>query len=147
MAVDGEFGLAIQNDKHLLALIVKVLPDSALWLNDAAMQKLEVCLERVSVEQRRVIQCAGSGVYRGAFPVLGGIGVENARSQRLPRDNRHERRYAQANDDRNLITFHDLSPWDNPPSPAISNRTEAWNSSSNSKCFRLWATPSDGCRT
>jgi len=49
-AVNGELGLAVEDDEHLLALVVKVRADSALRLNYAAVQKLKVWLQRMGIE-------------------------------------------------------------------------------------------------
>ena len=86
--VDGELRLAIEDDEHLLALVVKVRADAALGLNDAAVQEEQVGVEAMGVEQSHVIQLAGAIVDRLRGPVLRRVGVHDALRQRLPRRQR-----------------------------------------------------------
>ena len=50
-AVDGELRFAVEDDEHLLALIMEVRADAALRLNDAAVQEVQIGFEAVGVEQ------------------------------------------------------------------------------------------------
>ena len=58
-AVDGELRFAVEDDEHLLAVVVEVLPDAGFRLDGAAMKEPEVRVERVAVEEREVVQLAG----------------------------------------------------------------------------------------
>jgi hypothetical protein len=64
--------------------------DSALRQNDAPMQKLQVCVERMEVEKRHVVQCARPIVDGRTVPVLSRIGVRNPGGQWLARQGRNQ---------------------------------------------------------
>ena len=84
-AVNRELGFAIENDKHLFAGVVKVSANSALWLNHSTMQKEQVGVECMEVEQRHVIEGPWAPVYSGAVSELSRIGVSDAHRQGFPR--------------------------------------------------------------
>ena len=60
--------------------------------NDAAMQKVEVGVEAVSIEQGHVVELAGSIVDRFGRSILRWIGVNDALRQRLARPQRQHQK-------------------------------------------------------
>ena len=61
-AVDGELGLAVEDDEHLFHVVVEVVADAALGLDDAAVEKDEVGVEGLGVEEAGVVEFAGASV-------------------------------------------------------------------------------------
>ena len=57
-AVDRELRFPVEDHEHLFALIVEVRADAALRLDDAAMQEVQVRVERSRVEQPHVVELA-----------------------------------------------------------------------------------------
>ena len=103
--VDGELGFPIEDDEHLLALVVEVGADAALRLDDAAVQEEQVGVERRVIEQGRVVELAGPAVHRRARPVFRRVGVHDALRQRprlciLSHEGRHDPRTDYQRDDR-----------------------------------------------
>jgi hypothetical protein len=84
-AIDGELSLSIEDDEHLLALVVEMRADAALRHDDAAVQKVQIRVERVMIEQTHKIQRTGAGVNRFDEPVLRRVGMGNSLRQRLAR--------------------------------------------------------------
>src|SRR5579863_2316808 len=50
--VDGELSLAIQDYEHFFAIIMEVMPDSAMRIDNAAVQELKVRVQTMEVQQR-----------------------------------------------------------------------------------------------
>src|SRR5687768_6192984 len=59
------------------------MADPALGLDDAAVQEVKVGIEAVEVEQRHVIELTGTAMDSRRGAVFGGIGVDDARGERL----------------------------------------------------------------
>jgi hypothetical protein len=76
--VDGELSLAIQDYKHLLALVVEVLSYAAVRLNDAAMEKDQVRFHRVSPQHRPKGTLAGARMYGLRLTILARITAHDA---------------------------------------------------------------------
>jgi hypothetical protein len=84
-AIDGELGLAVQDDEHLLALIVKMRPNASAGREDAAMQEVEIGAElefgrlRIArAEELHVVHGAGAVVHGRHVLELCGIRVRDA---------------------------------------------------------------------
>jgi hypothetical protein len=75
MPVDCELGFAVQNDEHLLALVMKVLPDTALGFYDATMEKDKIGIHGSQTQQRTVIQSSCPVVHCRHVVRLCGIGM------------------------------------------------------------------------
>ena len=86
--INGKLRLAVKNDKHLFALIMEVMANTALRLDDPAVQEEQIRIEVVIIEQRHIIQLAGSFMNRFGWLVLRRIGVDDALGQRRARTER-----------------------------------------------------------
>ena len=87
-AIDRKLRLAIEDHEHLLALVMEVVANPALRLKDAAMQKVEVGVQGMAVQQNHQIHLAGPLVDRRRPLILGRVGVGNALRQGLARRHR-----------------------------------------------------------
>ena len=59
-AVDRVLRLAVEDHEHLFAVVVEVLADAGVRLDDAAVHEPQVRVDGAAVEQREVIELAGS---------------------------------------------------------------------------------------
>jgi hypothetical protein len=82
---NGELGFAIKDDEHFLTLIVKMRADTALGLKDAAVEKEQVCVQRMGVKYGHVIELSGPAVHCLGGAVLSRIRVRDTFRERLPR--------------------------------------------------------------
>ena len=89
-AVDGELRLAVENDEHLLHVIVEVVADAALGLDDAAVQKHQVGVQGIAAQQLHEVHLPRPGVHVLQVAVLRGIGVRDALRQRFARGQRQD---------------------------------------------------------
>ena len=80
--VDRELCFAVEDDEHLLAVVVEVLADAGLRLDHAAMQKPQVRVDHVAVEQGEETELAGAAVDARGRPVARRIGVRDPLGQR-----------------------------------------------------------------
>ena len=60
--IDRKLPFSIEDDEHFFTLIVEMRADSALRLQNAAMQKKQVRIERMSIKERCVIKLSGTAV-------------------------------------------------------------------------------------
>src|ERR1019366_6074240 len=74
-AIHGELGFAIEDDVHLLAVIVKMVAEAALRPEDATVDEVEVGVQAVTIEQDLVIHFAGPGMNGLDRLPAGGIGM------------------------------------------------------------------------
>ena len=81
-AVDRELRFAVEDDEHLFALIVEVRADAALRLDDAAVQEVQVRVERRRVEEPHVVELAGAAVHARRRAILCRLGVRDALGER-----------------------------------------------------------------
>src|SRR5690348_11412695 len=84
-AVNRELSLAVQDDEHLLALIVEVRTDSAARRENPAMKEVEVCsqieLRHLSIPRSKklhVVHRAGAIMHRGHMAKLRGVRMRNS---------------------------------------------------------------------
>ena len=82
-AVDGEFGLAVEDHEHLFAVIVEMLADAAARRDLAPIEEVEIGNQRVARQQAHAAHVARAAV-RAALAVLTGIGMSDALRQRIP---------------------------------------------------------------
>jgi hypothetical protein len=73
-----------------------MVADPALRLDDTPVEKEQVGIEAMAVEQARKIELAGARVDRLGRPVLGRVRVNNPSSQGLARGERVDHREGQA---------------------------------------------------
>jgi hypothetical protein len=84
-AIDGEFGLTVEDNEHLLGGVVEVVPDAPSRLDYPPMQELQIRLKNVGTEQANVRHRAGAGMNRLLPPVLGRVGVDDSLGERADR--------------------------------------------------------------
>src|SRR5207248_4661893 len=77
------------------ALVVEVMADPALWLDDTPMEKEQVGIQTVSIEQSHVVELTGPAVDRLGNPVFRGIRVDDATRQGFARGQRENQRKRQ----------------------------------------------------
>ena len=76
--VDREFGLAVEDDEHLLHLVVEMMADAPFWRQHAAVQEEQVRAQGLGVEHLHVVELAGASVDALGLAILGGILARDA---------------------------------------------------------------------
>jgi hypothetical protein len=89
-AVYRKLRFTIEDDKHFFALIVKVVSDSALRLNHAAMQEEQIRVEIAWAEQRHVIETSSAVVNARRMVILRRIGMRYSIREGLARLERQQ---------------------------------------------------------
>ena len=84
-SVDRELRLTVKDDEHLFALIVKVMTNASTRHDLAAMHELQIGGQGTAGQERLTRHVAGA-VMRAAAAILTWIGVADALSQRLQRE-------------------------------------------------------------
>ena len=83
--VDRELRFAVEDDEHLLAVVVEVLPDAGFRLDDAAMEEPQVGVERVAAEHGEEGQLPRPAVHARGRPIARGIVVRDPLRERQTR--------------------------------------------------------------
>jgi hypothetical protein len=85
-AIDGELGLAIEDDEHLFGGIMKVMPYASAWHDLAAVHEIEIDIHRGRGNQQHASHIPGTFVG-AAMPVLAWVVMADTGCQlRLGRD-------------------------------------------------------------
>ncbi len=84
-AIDRKLGFAIEDDEHLLALVMEMRADAALGLDHPAVHKKQVGFQCLGIEQRSIVQRTGAIMDRLHVAILRRVGVGDSLLQRRHR--------------------------------------------------------------
>ena len=84
-AIDRKLGFAVEDDEHLLALVVEMGADAALGLDHAAVHEKQIGFQRLGIEQRPIVQRTRAIMHRLHVAILRRVGVGDSLLQRRHR--------------------------------------------------------------